>query len=249
METILPKKSTVLTALFRADILTQWRNRRAVVLSLLIPIVLLILWKVLIAKIGGPAVMASSLSYGLTAIGLLGYATTISRDRDKGIFQRLRVAPLPTWAIMCSRLLVQLLMIVIVTTAIFIVGCQYDNIVLTPVGYVITYFTAIIGCAVYLSIGQLIVGLIKNPETVNTTARLVFVAFVMIGITSSFNAFGQEVAQIAKWAPYGVVNTIMAAGMAPTAWTMDTTYALFATLGYTVIFATIGIKNFKWNTK
>ena len=248
-ETIIPKTSTVLTALLRADFTTLWRNRRAVVMVFLVPIVLLISWKPFVAKNGAAFVLSNSLTYGLIAIGLMGYTNSIARDRDKGIFQRLRVAPAPNWTIMISRIVVQLSMIALVTTAIFIVGWDYDKITLNPAGYALTYLTAIVGGAVYLALGQIIVGLIKNPETVNSTSRLVYFSFVIVGIFGGMGMLGKQIQEITQWSPYGTVKTILAVGMVPGSWTMDSTYALLATLGYTLVFATIGIKNFKWNTK
>jgi ABC-2 type transport system permease protein len=248
-ETIIPKTSTVLGALLKADFTTLWRNRRAVVMVFLVPIVILISWKDLVAKMGGPFALSNSLTYGLIAIGLMGYTNSIARDRDKGIFQRLRVAPAPNWTIMMSRIFVQLTMIALITTAIFIVGYDYDKITLTPTGYIITYLTAIIGGAVYLALGQVIVGLIKNPETVNSTSRLVYFSFVIIGLFGGMGLLGKQIGQMTQWSPYGTVKTILAAGMTPGSWTIDTTNALLVTLGYTIVFAVIGIKNFKWNTK
>jgi ABC-2 type transport system permease protein len=122
METVIPKTSAVLASLLRADFITQWRNRRAVILTLVVPVVILISWKGLVAMIGGPFVLANTITIGLFASGLMGYSNAIARDRDKGIFQRLRVGPLPSWAIMASRLLVQVGMIIIITTAVFIIG-------------------------------------------------------------------------------------------------------------------------------
>ena len=58
--------------------------------------------------ISGAFALASCITVGLMAIGLMGYSNSVARDRDKGIFQRLRVAPLPAWTIMMSRLFVQL---------------------------------------------------------------------------------------------------------------------------------------------
>jgi len=249
METTIPKIATALSALMKADFTTQWRNRRSVILVLLVPVIILISWKGLIDKLGGPFALSNSLTYGLIAIGLMGYTNSVARDRDKGVFQRLRVAPLSTWAIMMSRLFVQLMMIMLVTTAIFIVGYDYDKITLTPMGYVITYLTAIIGGAVYLSLGQMIVGLIKNPETVNSSSRLVYFLFIVIGMFGGMGMLGKQVEQLTKWSPYGTVKTIMAAGMVPGSWSMDTTYALLATIGYIIVFASIGIKKFKWDTK
>jgi len=249
METIIPKTSTVFSALLRADLTTQWRNRRGAILSLMVPVIILISWKGYIAKIGGPATLANSLCYGLLSLGLMGYSNSIARDRDKGIFQRLRVAPLPSWAIMVSRLSVQLIMIMIITTAIFIVGFNVDKISLSPAGYLVTYFTAAVGGAVYLALGQAIVGLTKNAETVNSASRLVFLAFMLIGTFGGLGALGPEIQEITHWTPYGTVETIMAAGMAPAKWDTNATNALLVTLGYIVVFATVGIKKFKWESK
>jgi len=86
---------------------------------------------------GGPFVLSNSITIGLNAIGLMGYSNAIARDRDKGIFQRLRLAPLTAWSIMASRLMVQLAMIVLVTIAVFIVGFYADNIKLSAAGYAV----------------------------------------------------------------------------------------------------------------
>ena len=116
-------------------------------------------WKSLVATVGGPFVLSNAITIGLFASGLMGYANTVARDRDKGIFQRLRVAPAPSWTIMLSRLLVQLAMIFLITTVVFILGKDYDDITLSPQAYVITYFTAILGGAVSLSLGQMVAGI------------------------------------------------------------------------------------------
>jgi ABC-2 type transport system permease protein len=253
METVIPKTSIVLGSLLRADLTTQWRNRRAVVLTLIVPGIILMSWKGLIATVGGPFVLANSITIGLFASGLMGYSNAIARDRDKGIFQRLRVAPIPSWAIMASRLLVQVAMIIIITTVVFFIGKDYDGITLTPAAYVITYFTAIIGGSVSLSLGQTIVGLIKNPETVNSTTRLVYIAFIIVGMIGevyvSLNKLDQIYVYAVQYSPYGTVKTILSTGMEPVKWNSDTTTSLLITIGYTIVFTILGIKWFKWNTK
>src|SRR5690349_2776188 len=182
MKTTIPQSSAALTALLRTDLTTQWRNRRSVVLVLLVPIIILISWKPAVNKLGGSFVLSSCITIGLTAIGLMGYANAVARDRDKGVFQRLRITPIPTWTIMVSRLLVQLLMILIITTLVFVIGSNHDHIYLSMPGYAVSYFTALIGGALYLGLGQMIVGLVKNAETVNSTSRLVYFVFIMVGM-------------------------------------------------------------------
>ena len=255
METVIPKTSAVLSSLLRADFTTQWRNRRAVILTLIVPGIIVMTWKSLADKVGGPFVLSNAITIGLFASGLMGYANTVARDRDKGIFQRLRVAPIPSWAIIGSRLLVQLVMILFITTVVFILGKDFDNISLSPTAYAITYFTAMVGGAVSLSLGQMVVGFIKNPETVNSTTRLVYIAFIMTGIFGemylalSKDKVDKIIAYAVEYCPYGTVKTILSTGMEPSKWNVNTTTALLITIGYTIIFTFMGIKWFKWNTK
>jgi len=248
METI-PKTSTALSSLLRADLVTQWRNRRSFILLLLVPIIILISWKGIVEKFGGPFALSTCITIGLVAIGLMGYSNSIARDRDKGVFQRLRVAPVPTWCIMVSRLLIQLIMIVLLTTVIFIAGNNIDHIKLSPSGYILSFLTAVVGGAVYLGLGQLIVGLIQNPETVNSASRLTYFLFIMVGMFGELGVLGDQVKEIVLWSPYGTVKRIIAAGMQPGTWNSEMTTALFITLGYAIFFSMIGIKKFKWNNK
>ncbi len=249
MTTVTPSTSAALSSLIRADFTTQWRNRRSFILILVVPVVILASWKNLVAQMGGPFVLSSCITVGLTAIGLMGYSNSIARDRDKGIFQRLRVAPLPTWTIMFSRLSVQVAMILMVTITVFIAGVYMDKITLSPAGYLLSTAMALVGGAVYLSLGQIIVGLIRNPETVNSTARLIYFIFILVGMFGEFGVLGQQLQLVVQWSPYGTVKKLLSASMQPSSWSMDTNYALLATLLYTAVFSILGIKWFKWNTK
>ncbi len=251
METSIPKTSTILKTLLRADLTTQWRNRRAVILTLIVPVIILVSWKSLIPKLGGPFVLSNSITIGLIATGLMGYSNSIARDRDKGIFQRLRVGPLPAWTIMGSRIAVQLGMIFLIATFVFIAGYEFDEISLTPGGYALSYLTSLVGGLVYLSVGQAIVGGIRSPETVNATSRLIYFVFIMSGMFGELlldNA-GKILHDVIVWSPYGTVKTIVAAGMEPAKWNNEASMALLVTFGYTIVFAFMGIKWFKWTSK
>jgi len=249
VQTTIPKTSTALSTLLLADFTTQWRNRRSFLLLLLVPVIILISWKGIVDKLGGAFALSTCLTIGLVAIGLMGYSNSIARDRDKGVFQRLRVAPMPSWCIMASRLLVQLIMIILLTVIVFIAGHNIDHITLAPAGYAITFLTAVIGGAVYLGLGQVVVGLIQNPETVNSTTRLIYFIFIMVGMFGELGVLGDQLKAIVIWSPYGTVKRIIAAGMQPETWNTEITTALLLTVGYAVLFSVIGIKKFKWNNR
>ena len=251
METSIPKTSTILKTLLRADFTTQWRNRRAVILTLIVPVIILVSWKGFIPRLGGPFVLANSITIGLIATGLMGYSNSIARDRDKGIFQRLRVGPLPAWTIMGSRIAVQLAMIFLIATFVFIAGYEFDKVSLTAGGYALSYLTSLVGGLVYLSVGQAIVGGIRSPETVNATSRLIYFVFIMSGMFGEMllEDAGKVLHDIIVWSPYGTVKTIVAAGMEPAKWNNEASMALLVTFGYTAVFAFMGIKWFKWTSK
>ena len=250
MERSIPKTTVVLRSLMRADFTTQWRNRRSVVLTLLVPVIILLSWKSIITSFD-KAVFAFStcITIGLTTIGLMGYSNSIARDRDKGVFQRLRVTPVPTWSIMCSRLIVQMVMIILLTTIVFVTGFEIDKITLTPSSYALTLFTAFIGGSVYLGLGQMIVGLLKNVETVNSTTRLVYFIFLMVGMFGDIADLGQDFKNAVLYTPYGSVKTILASSMDISRWNNHTTIALAVTIAYALVFSFLGIKWFKWNTQ
>lgn len=249
MQPAIPTTSKALSTLLRSDFTTQWKNRRSVVLILLIPVLILISWKGAVDKLGATFILSTCVTIGLNAIGLMGYSNAVARDRDKGIFQRLRVTPVPTWTIMISRLTVQLFMILLLTGIVFFAGYNQDHIQLNAQGYILGFLTALVGGALYLSLGQMIVGLVKNAETVNSTTRLVYFLFIMVGMFGDLGFLGVQLKQVVHWSPYGTTKSIISAALRPGAWTQESSMALLVTVLYAAVFAVLGIKWFRWNTK
>jgi hypothetical protein len=91
---------------------------------------------------GAPFVLSNCITIGLTAIGLMGYSNALARDRDRGVFQRLRVAPIPNSLILISRLAVQMAMIILLTLVVFIVAYQNLHISLTAGAYLLSLIAA-----------------------------------------------------------------------------------------------------------
>jgi ABC-2 type transport system permease protein len=244
----LPTTRTALVSLLRSDFTTQWRNRRSVILVLLVPVIILISWKSMVAKLGAPFVLSTCITIGLTAIGLMGYSNALARDRDRGIFQRLRVAPMPSSLIMISRLAVQMAMIILLTALVFLIGYENLHIILSPSAYALGFLTAFAGGALYLGLGQMIAGLQKNAETVNATTRLVYFAFIMVGMFGELGVLGNEIKTTVHWSPYGTVKMIVSAGLGGN-WNNDASPALLATAVYALVFGFLGIRWFRWNVR
>ena len=103
---------------------------------------------------------------------ILGYALTVARDREQGVFQRLRVTPAPTWTIMASRLAMQVLANLMIALVVVIVGTRIHHISLSAGKYGLVLLVSILGGAVFLSIGQALVGLVKSADSVNAAGRV-----------------------------------------------------------------------------
>jgi ABC-2 type transport system permease protein len=243
----IPSSSTVFAALVRADTIVQWRQRRSVVMSVIVPVIFLISWKGLIPVIGAEGVLATCIAIGLPAMGLMGYSISLARDRERGIFQRLRATPTPTWAIMLSRIVVQCLMIFVMTLLTYTVAYFVDGIHIGFVPTILMFIASLLGGLSFLAIGQALVAYVIGSEAVNSAARLLYFPLAIVGSLGQIGIFGAVVEKIVTWSPLGTTRTILVAAMLPSTINAHVLYSLLVTVAYSVVFAAIGIRWFRWS--
>ncbi len=250
--TAAPPLALVLRSLLRADFVVFLKHRRALVISLLLPVFLLLTTSGSKAthNFGGSVfIIGLAIAYGLTATSIMGYALTVARDREKGVFQRLRVTPAPTWTIMSSRLAMQSVANLIIALVVVIIGTRIHHISPSVGQYALILLVSILGGAVFLSIGQALVGLVKSAETVQAVARVLFAALIVLGTLGQSGALGSFWGSISRWSPVGTVMTLFAGVLNLSAWDSRDTLSLVAAVGYIVVFAGIGIRWFQWDAR
>jgi len=243
----LPSTKSAFQALLRADMTVQWRQRRAVVMSIIVPVIFVISWRGLIPAIGAGAVLAICTAIGLPASGLMGYSMTIARDRERGVFQRLRTAPISTWIIMISRIIVQLAVILAMTIITYAVAHYADNISIGVGSLFLLLVGALIGGLSFVALGQLVVSFIRSSEAVSAAVRLIYFPLAIVGAIGEIGVFGALVQKIVAWSPLGTTESILLAAINPANASMHDLWALLVTIGYGLVFAAIGIKWFKWS--
>jgi len=200
--------------------------------------------------LGGPSFgAASALVGGMALIAVAGYSLTLARHRELGVFQRLRVAPVPSWEIMLSRLIVQVAAVLGMALIVLVVAVAGFSLHVSAAAWILTLVIVVVGSAEFLGIGQAVVGLIRSPETVRAVAPVVFIPLFVLSIFAHMSRFGTTLEVVSRWSPGGVIATILAGAMQPSAWTPETWGALAATIGYTVLFVGIGIRWFKWTSR
>jgi ABC-2 type transport system permease protein len=242
----LPSPFTAFKALLRADTIVQFRQRRSIIMSVLLPSFFLIPMKRSIPTLGPVNVLAACIAIGLPAIGLMGYSLIVARDRERGVFQRIRTTPTATWVIMSSRILVQIAIMVFVTALVIIAAYSIAGIQ-TSIGSALLAMVAVILCgAVFLALGQLIVALVTSSETVNAATRFIYTAIIFVGVFGAAAKSSNPWHNIAEWSPMGVTKTIIAQALSPHTPESHVLLSALVALGYTLVFATIGIRWFKW---
>ena len=247
-----PPLSIIFGSLLRADFFVFLKHRRALFVSMLLPLFLLVSTSGTKATshFGGALyIIGLAIAYGLMATSILGYALTVARDRERGVFQRLRVTPAPTWTIMSSRLAMQSAANLIIALVVVIIGTRIHHVSPTAGQYLLVLLVSILGGAVFLSIGQALVGLVKSADTVQAVARVLFAALILLGTLGQSGALGSFWASVARWSPVGAVMTLFVGVLNVSAWDGRDTLSLLACAGYIVVCAGIGIRWFQWDAR
>ena len=246
-----PPLGLAVRSLLQADTIVLLRSRVSTVLALLLPVAILLATS--FAKRGNQLgepdlVIGLALTLGLLTSCLLGYSLNLARDREIGVLQRLRVTPAPTWTIMTSRIVVQVAMNLVASLIVLIVGVILHGLTPSFVQYLLVLAVAALGAAVFLAIGQAIVGLVTSTGAVNAIGRILFILLVLLGILGGTGILGDVIQVIAEWSPVGALMTLFSDALGGAGWTGNDTYSLPACLAYVVIFTFIGIRWFRWET-
>lgn len=246
-----PIKLTVFS-LLRADTIALVRNSISALSALYLPLLLLIVTSFGKAESklgGGSLIVGLALTTGLLTSGLLGYSLALAHDRDAGVLQRLRVTPSPTWAIMGSRLAVQVVVSLIASVLVVIVGSILHGLTLSAAQYVLVVGLVLLGSAMFLALGQALVGLVKKTSAINALGRVLFVILLLTGLLGETGILGDTIKVIAAWSPVGALMTLLSDSLIETAWSGNDFLSLLTCLIYVLVFTFIGIRWFRWESQ
>jgi len=247
-----PRISLIVASLAQADLTALVKNPRRVLLSFLLPVLILVVTNTSkgTKHLGGSYyIIGLAIAYGLTASSILGYALGVARDREIGVFQRLRVTPAPAWTIMTSRLAVQVIANFIMALIVVIVGSQMHHVPLTADDYLLVLGISVLAGGVFLAIGQALVGLVKSSDTVNAAGRILMIVLILLGLFGQSGALGGVWESISRWSPVGVAMTLFAGVLDLSTWDSRDWLSILACAGYIVVCTGIGIRWFHWDAR
>src|SRR5262249_41060401 len=131
-----------------------------------------------------------ALTVGLMSASVMGYASTIAQDRATGVFQRLRVTPASTWAIMTSRLVMHIVVALIMTVIVVVLGSIIHSTLLSVGQSLLVVCVSLLGGSMFLAIAQAIAGLIRSAAGVNAAGRVLFIVFLLLGLLGASGILG-----------------------------------------------------------
>lgn len=240
-----------LRALLPADFMVLLKNKRALIASIVVPVyILFITTREHQSKLGSAAfLVALAVTVGLLSVSIMGYSLIVARDRERGVFQRLRVTPAPTWTIMVSRLLIQVLANLLITVVVLIIGASSLRLSLNAGDYAWTILVSVLAGLVFLAIGQALVGLIRSATMVNAVGSLLYAALLLSGLLGQSEILGATFKNISEWTPVGVIIAVFQSALHQTSWDGTTWLSLLACFGYIVVCTVVGIVWFKWDAQ
>ena len=241
-----PSTPLAVRALLTADATVLLRSRQVLLLNLIVPLAILFITNRGRFSTDAAFLIGMALTYGLLSSGIIAYPTTLSRDREAGVFQRLRVTPAPTWAIMGSRLAVQFAADLVMGVIVLIVGSIQHQVVFSAAEYLLILGISLLGAAVFLAIGQALVALLRSAGVVNAVARVLYIVLFLVGILGATGILGDDVKEIAAWTPVGALMALFGSMSDLASWTAQNTWQTVALFGYAAVFAGIGIRWFRW---
>ena len=232
------------------------RNRRAVVFSLVFPVVLLVMFNSVFVKgtdtvdLAGVTIdgrtyfTASMLAYAILLAGFNSLAISLVMQREGGQLKRMRGTPVPAWTFMVATVLRCVATVGLMTVVVLAIGHFAYDVQISGQAFGDVLLYVVLGIAAMCSAGIAATALI--PDVDSASAALPLIAVVLSLISGIFVAVDQLptwLADVARVFPVYHLTTGLqtALGGAPLDAGNATTLALWGLAGIVV-----AARRFRW---
>ncbi len=247
-----PTPSGTLLALLTAEAHAFVRNGRTLIWTVALPLLVLFLGESQVHRHGPLAVptleiVALGLTLGIFTLGLFSYATVLATYRERGVFQRMRCAPVPAWQILGARLLVQMLAVLLQAVLLFGVAWGAYGVVPSLLGAEYALLAVILAGFASLAIGQLIVAFVGTAGGVSAVARVLLIVLMLLdGFFLRTSDWPAWLRNAADWTPIHIATRLMQDGLVATQWGTADLHYLLGLVAWIALLAYLGITRFRW---
>jgi ABC-2 type transport system permease protein len=226
------------------------RNRRVLVLSVALPVILLLVYgQIERGQING----ADTAAYLMVSMGVFGaMAAAISSgggiavERGLGWNRTLRLTPLSPNKYMASKVLLSMALAVPPLVAVFLIGAFVDHVHLSATTWLAVAAGCWLGALPFAALG-LVIGYIARPDSVQQIGGLLYMVLSLFGgLWIPVEAMPHLMKAIAQWTPAYWVSQMARAPIFPGN-SVDGRTVLVVGL-WTVGLALIGLRRFRADT-
>jgi ABC-2 type transport system permease protein len=233
------------------DVKRTLRNRRVVIFSILMPLILFAIFGLTIPKDASESGI-SAIAYVMVSMAIFGSMSAamssggvIAAERDGGWNRTLRLTPLKPQAYVITKVVLSLLLAIPPLVVVFVFGLTFGHVHLSTTQWMSVALVSWLGALPFAALG-LIIGYVAKPDSVQPITGL---------STMLIAAFG------GLWVPIDSMPSVMKhiAELTPAYWTGQSSRsalsqsgldmnAVYVVLAWTVVLGFIALRRFRADT-
>ncbi|WP_416828041.1 ABC transporter permease [Ectobacillus polymachus] len=169
----------------KVELKRTFRNRRFVVMSLLMPIMFYYIFTNAVAGGNAPEGWKAHYLVSMAAFSVIGTAINtlglrLVQENTQGWSRLMRVTPLPNGAYIAAKMVAQSLINALCIIVVFVAGFLINHIQLSMWQWISSFFWILLGSMPFLALGTLI-GTMKRIDTASALANILYLSISMLG--------------------------------------------------------------------
>ena len=201
----LPGTGPLLGAQIRYQLLLLMRNPRALILSLVIPVLLLVLSSSRHANLTPrteEALVAGLATFGLIVTAYISHAIGLVTSRQDGVLRRWRATPLPTWCYFAGKIAATSLMALASVAIAIAAGMSLYHVHLTTGEALSLLVIFTLGALAWAAIGTAVTPLVPTAQAAGPVLMLTYLPVILFsGGLGSLSSEPGWLATLARYLP------------------------------------------------
>jgi ABC-2 type transport system permease protein len=244
----------------RYSLVAATRNPRVMVFGTVFPVVLLVLFNSIFIKggdqtlsfAGGRIDATAYFTAGLSAYAIMlqtftSICVAVTSQRESGQLKRLRGTPMRPWTFVAAQVLRALVLVVVMVTALFLIGVVGYGVHLRAEGVVGIAVYVVLGTATLTTLGLAITIFTPTPDAASTVGPFTAVILSFIsGVFIPVSSLPHWLESIGKVFPLYHLAQGLQRTVATGTGTGITGSNVLALVGWTAVGLVVAVRRFRW---
>ncbi|TCN44476.1 ABC-2 type transport system permease protein [Kribbella orskensis] len=233
------------------DIKRTLRNRRVLIFSILMPLILFVIFGMSLKQTDTEAGI-SAIAYVMVSMAMFGSLSAamssggvIAMERDGGWNRTLRLTPLKPQAYVVTKVILSLLLAIPPLVVVFAAGMIFGHVHLSAGQWASVALVSWLGALPFAGLG-LVIGYVAKPDSVQPITGLTTILIAAFGgLWLPVESMPSLMKHIAEFTPAYWTGLSSRSALSQSGLDM---HALLVVLGWTVVLGAIGLRRFRADT-